>query len=270
MHSGLNDLCVLTSAYLQTVHGRVHPMIGNLHSKYTHSRAYIHFAFRHVLIHSVRSAHTRASDTSLRCVYRSDWRQPDRPRTNTHWWQGRMSPLSRLLRHEASTSEPHQDETLQVRRLELASYARFPVDIRSPIHSPSLPVYFLWEAVLSQRQPDRALTDAHWWQVEVSPLPRLLRHEARPSEPHQDKTWQVRWLDCADEQYLRAWSIWIYRLCRKKSTLCQSDRFVSSYSRRPSTVFREGRWKTVEVCVELTFQNGSQNKRSSDMHRQML
>ena len=54
------------------------------------------------------------------------------------------------------------------------------------------------------------------------------------------------------------------------NALCQSDRFVSSYSRRPSTVFREGRWKTVEVCVELTFQNGSQNKRSSDMHRQML
>ena len=31
-----------------------------------------------------------------------------------------------------------------------------------------------------------------------------------------------------------------------------------------------GRRKTVEVCVEPTFQNGSQNKRSSDMHRQML
>ena len=67
-----------------------------------------------------------------------------------------------------------------------------------------------------------------------------------------------------------AWSIWIYRLCRKKNTLWQSDRFVSSYSRRPSTVFREGRWKTVDVCVELTFQNGSQNKRCSDMYRQML
>ena len=72
------------------------------------------------------------------------------------------------------------------------------------------------------------------------------------------------------QQWLRAWSIWIYRLCRKKNTLCQSDRFASSYSRRPSTVFREGRWKMVEVCVELTFQNDSQNKRSSDMHRQML
>ena len=43
-----------------------------------------------------------------------------------------------------------------------------------------------------------------------------------------------------------AWSIWIYRLCR------------------------EGRRKTVEVCVEPTFQNGGQNKRSSDMHRKML
>ena len=28
------------------------------------------------------------------------------------------------------------------------------------------------------------------------------------------------------------------------------------------------RRKTVEVCVEQTFQNGSQNKRSTDMHRQ--
>ena len=42
MHSGLNDLCVLTSAYLQTVHGRVHPMIDNLHSKYTHSISTLH------------------------------------------------------------------------------------------------------------------------------------------------------------------------------------------------------------------------------------
>ena len=69
---------------------------------------------------------------------------------------------------------------------------------------------------------------------------------------------------------LGAWSIWIYRLCRKKNTLCQSDRFACSYSRRPSTVFREWRRKTVEVCVEPKFQNGSQNKRSSHMHRQML
>ena len=32
-------------------------------------------------------------------------------------------------------------------------------------------------------------------------------------------------------------------------TLCQSDRFASTYSRRPYTVYREGRRKTVAVCV---------------------
>ena len=42
--------------------------------------------------------------------------------------------------------------------------------------------------------------------------------------------------------------------------------YLLNYSRRPSdTVFHEGWRRTVEVCVELTFQNGSQNKRSSDM-----
>ena len=48
-----------------------------------------------------------------------------------------------------------------------------------------------------------------------------------------------------------------------------SHRFASTYSRRPSTVFRDGRWKTIEVCIEPTFQNGSQNKRNRDMHRHM-
>ena len=52
----------------------------------------------------------------------------------------------------------------------------------------------------------------------------------------------------------------LYRLCRKKNTIWQSDRFAYTNSGRPPTVIRQGRRKTVEVCVELTFQDGSQNK----------
>ena len=65
----------------------------------------------------------------------------------------------------------------------------------------------------------------------------------------------------------RAWSIWLYRLCRKKNTLCQSDRFAWTYSGRPSTVFHPSSRKTVEVCVQLTFQNGSHKKHGTDMQR---
>ena len=64
-----------------------------------------------------------------------------------------------------------------------------------------------------------------------------------------------------------AWSIWLYRLCRKKNTLCQSDRFAWTYSGRPSTVFHPSSRKTVEVCVQLTFQNGSHKKHGTDMQR---
>ena len=66
---------------------------------------------------------------------------------------------------------------------------------------------------------------------------------------------------------LWAWSIWLYRLCRKKNTLCQSDRFAWTYSGRPSNVFHPSSRKTVEGCVQLTFQNGSPKKHGTDMQR---
>ena len=65
----------------------------------------------------------------------------------------------------------------------------------------------------------------------------------------------------------RAWSIWLYRLCRKKNTICQSDRFAWTYSGRPSTVFHPSSRKTVEVCGQLTFQNGSHEKHGNDTQR---